>query len=301
MRKKLIAISLLLSCLLLYAGCGGGGGSTPGIGESAPSRAYSDNYNALAEPFEYYMEQDDGYGNITEITTAVDTRKVVTTANFSIRTDDFDDVMRRLDHKIAVSGSYIQQSYSSAANEYRGAFANMTIRVPASGYGDFRSFITELDQLVSSSEQGEDVTVQYYDTEARLAVLQAQEARIRTFIAQSNNLDEIFRIERELVRISTEIEQLTTVRNRLDNLVAYATIYVEISENYEASIIAAAFGERVNNAMQGSVDNLVIAAQSLLLLLIWCWPMLIIAGAAYMIWRKYKKRRDNNRKETQND
>ena len=299
MKKKLIAGSLILSCLLMLAGCGGssGGGSSQ---DAAPVASRTENYYA-AESADFMLQRDGGYESLGELTTAVDTRKVVTTANFSVKTNDFGGVMRRLEQKIAVSGSYIQNSYSSAANEYRGAFANMTIRVPATMYGDFRAFITELDELTSSSEQGEDVTVQYYDTEARLAVLLAQAERVRAFIAESNNLDEIFRIERELVRISTEIEQLTTVRNRLDNLVAYATVYVEISENYEASIIAAAFGERVNNAMQGSVDNLIIVVQSLLLLLIWCWPLLVVVLTAFLLWRKYKKHRDDNRKEIKND
>ena len=299
MKKIRITLPAILCFTVLLAGCASGGGSVGG-GDSGSSADVM-RYNAIAAPMEiaeeydYYNEAeayDDGYGGVSMPPPVTEARKVVTSAEFYITTDDFAGAMRRLDHKIATSGSYIQQSGSYAATEYSTASANMTIRVPVSMYGDFKSFLTDLAEITSASEFGEDVTAQYYDTESRLQVLQAQEARIKTFIANSRDLDEIFRIERELSRISIEIEQLTTVRNRLDNLTSYATVYVSVSEVSDGKFVkTVAFGDRVNNALKGSVDNIVVAAQALLLVVIWCWPLLLVAAAVILIVRKFVKRR----------
>ena len=298
--KKICLAFLLLICLLVAAACSSPMKSSKFAGDmpAAPSPAtatsdvmYQNDYVAYETELSAAVESG-GYGGAAGLPAGVEARKVVTSAEFRILTDDFGGAMRRLEQKIAVSGGYIQQSDSRAATEYRPAFASMTIRVPASLYGDFKSFLSDLAELDSSSEHGEDVTVQYYDTEARLKVLQAQEERIKTFIANSKDLDEIFKIERELTRISTEIEQLTTVKNRLDNLTAYATVYVEIHEIAEVKVVeAVTFGEKINNALQGSLMGVTTGAQSLLLLIIWCWPLLLLTGVALLIWRKFAKRR----------
>ena len=299
MRKTLLALLLFCCGLLLLAGCGGGASGGGDAGMNAAPSASGDYRNVSSSYDAEEMADSGGYASVSDMPAVTEARKVVTRAEFFVRTEDFAGAMRSLEHKIAVSGSYIQQSYSSAATEYRGASASMTIRVPSTMYGDFKSFITDLAELISASEQGEDVTVQYYDTEARLKVLQAQAERVRSFIAASKNLEEIFTIERELMRINTEIEQLTTVRNRLDNLIAYATVYVEISDNNSAKIEPATFGARVSNALSGSVDNIIIVAQSILLVVIWCWPFLLLILIAIPVWRKIIKKRI--RKEHNND
>jgi hypothetical protein len=289
--KKILLISFLCGSLLIFAACassGGGSAAYNSVGEArAPAMA------DYSEEYEYYGADDsEGYYVASELaSTSGLARKVVTNAEFRVKTDDFDGAMRRLEHKIAVSGSYIQQSNNYSATDYRGASASMTIRVPSSMYGDFKKFITELDELVYASESGEDVTAQYYDTEARLKVLQAQAERVRTFIGSAKNLEEIFTIERELTRINTEIEQLTTVKNRLDNLVAYSTVYVDIFDGNEAKIEPVGFSERLSEALSGSLSGIVVAAQSFLILLIWCWPAILLGAVGFTLWRKYVKMR----------
>ena len=306
--KKVLLVLLLLACLLPLVACSGASMtdfasaektySTPPAAEMLTAAPMADEvyelyeYDGPSEPAFTDAESGGGYGGAGSLPAGAEARKVVTSAEFRISTDDFGGAMRRLEQKIAISGGYIQQSENRAATAGRAAYASMTIRVPAALYGDFKTFLTDLAELDSASEHGDDVTVQYYDTEARLKVLQAQEERIKTFIANSKDLDEIFKIERELTRISTEIEQLTTVKNRLDNLTAYATVYVEIWETTEPEPVEpVGFGEKVNNALKGSINGIIIALQALLLLLIWCWPLLALAAIVLLLVRLFSKRR----------
>lgn len=310
--KKIYLALLFLICLLALTACSSKAMEPLSFGlfdskssapaSPAPPAAMYDSADFVAYEYEVASTVAEpqesgggGYGGGSGLPVGVEARKVVTSAEFRVLTEDFNASMRRLEQKIAVSGSYIQQSDSRAATEYRAAYASMTIRVPATLYGDFKTFLTDLAELDSASEHGDDVTVQYYDTEARLKVLQAQEERIKTFIANSKDLDEIFKIERELTRISTEIEQLTTVKNRLDNLTAYATVYVEVLEIQEIPEEEVeepeTFGERVAKAFSGAVGAVVIAVQLLVLLLVWIWPLLVLAGIVLLVLRKVSKRR----------
>ena len=308
--KKNIVIILSLLVILMLQGCSAPtsdslfdfidqGASAPPPSAPAPmenASLYSDYVYEVEAPMYDDADIGDGYGGASSlpqgVAQGVEARKVVTSAEFRILTEDFNGAMRRLEQKIAVSGSYLQQSESRAATEYRAAYASMTIRIPTALYGDFKNFLTDLAELDSASEHGEDVTVQYYDTEARLKVLQAQEERIKTFIAESKDLDEIFKIERELTRISTEIEQLTTVKNRLDNLSAYATVYVEINEIREdITVEPESFAKKVYNAFSGSIGGVVVAAQAFVLLLVWIWPLLVVAVIIFLILRRSSKRR----------
>lgn len=301
MMKKLFLPILLIGCLLLSA-CSSNAAPAPSEASApmamptptAPAASYD--FEVAGEPQAVVAEATaGGYGSVADLPMVTESRKVAYSAEYILETDDYNGTMRRLEQKIGLSGSYIQQSDSRAATEYSPAYASMTIRVPASAYGDFKSFLGSLATLSSSREHGEDVTAQYFDTEARLKVLQAQEERVRSFIAASKDLDEIFKIERELTRITTEIEQLTTVKNRLDNLVSYATIYVEVHELAADKIIEplkTPFGERVNEALQGSLKGLVAAVQAVLLFLIWIWPLLLLAAVAIPLWRRFGKRRE---------
>jgi len=304
MKKTYFVPILLMSLALALTGCGGGSASysqaapTSAGGSHSGSAVSNDMVVAQAEVYEYYNEEKaaadsaGGFASIGQMPPTAEARKVVSRAEFYLSTDDFDGTISRLDHKIAVSGSYLQQTEVYAATEYSGAYASLTIRVPIIAYGDFKAFLTDLAELKSSRESGEDVTVQYYDTESRLKVLRAQEERINSFIAKATDIDEIFKIERELIRISTEIEQLTTVKNRLDNLTSYATVYVQISDGkFEYKPVRATFGERINNALDGSVKAMIAAGQAAVLIVIWCWPLFVVAGVVFLVVRKVKNKR----------
>jgi len=318
--KKVVVICLSFVLAAMLQGCGAQPAPTaPYAPALAPPPSAPQSVMPASAPAEYAdptYEADaataqvesgsGGYAVVGGLPAGVEARKVVYSADFRIATEDFGATMRRLEQKIAVNGGYLQKSDVRAATEHSAAYASMTIRVPAALYGDFKNFLTDLAVLTSSTEHGEDVTAQYFDTEARLKVLQAQEERIKTFIANSKDLDEIFKIERELTRISTEIEQLTTVKNRLDNLTAYATVYVDVREIVEEEEEVEPepepepeperFTERVAKAFSGSFGGLTVAVQHVVLFIVWIWPLLALAAIVVPIWRGFVKRSAKSQK-----
>ena len=308
--KKIQIVLILVICLaVLFTGCGNAGAPMAnmmaGNGAPAPPMVATDSDVAFSmvveEPlrlaFNMYgadgireIAEDEYDGGYNHVGTTAEQRMIVTTASFSITADDFEEAMFDLSQMVRVSGGFIQQSESFAATETRGAFAHMTLRIPTQSYEGFRDFIMELGEVTFFSEGGEDVTIQFFDTEARLAVLREQETRIRSFIEHAQNLEEIFLIERELTRISIEIEQLTTVRDRLRNLTSYATIHLSISDGGFTPAVEA-FGSRIDEAFGGSIDGFIALIQGLILLVIWIWPLLVIAAIIVFLVRRRRRRR----------
>jgi len=303
MKKIQIVLILLVGFAVLFTGCGAG--DMANMAAPAPPAVTAEFDMAIDEPIgevrlfafsqdaygsreRHEVETGDGY---THTATTVETeRMIVTRASFNINADDFEGAMLDIHQMIRASGGFIQQSDSFAATETRGAFASMTIRIPTQRYEDFREFVKELGEVTFFSEGGEDVTVQFFDTEARLSVLREQEIRIRSFIEHAQNLEEIFIIERELTRIATEIEQLTTVRDRLRNLVSYATVYLSISDG-AFTPHTEAFGARVDDALGNSLDIFIAVVQGLVIFVILTWPLLLIAGIIIFFVRRRSKRR----------
>ena len=310
--KRLNIVLILVVCLaVIFTGCGnagGGGAANQWAADSAAPEAPAPPATAdVAVDEVLYLSAIHSNGAMagsgyatgsdgTHISTAAEQRMIVTTASFSINTDDFDVAMHELNQMIRVSGGFVQQSESFAPTEWRGAFAHLTVRIPTQRYDGFRDFLMDLGEVTFFSEGGEDVTVQFFDTEARLAILREQEIRIRSFIEHAQNLEEIFLIERELTRISTEIEQLTTVRDRLRNLVSYATIYINISDG-EFAPPATGFGARVDGAFSSSLEGIVFAVQSIILLIVGLWPLIIVAAVVLFFVLRARKRRKEKEEE----
>lgn len=228
----------------------------------------------------------------------ISNRKVITSASFNVQTKDYDWTSTALEAKIAETKSYVENSYTSGDKAKGNATLAMTIRVPTDLYSDFKTSIPELGNVVSSSENGDDVTADYFDTEARLTVLLAQEKRILVLLEKAN-IEEIIKIEERLSQIRTEIEQLTTVVKRYDDLVSYATVTLNIQQtsDYIDTSVNETFFSKMGKAFGGSLKQAGEVVQNGVLAIIWMMPYLIllaiITALCLYSYKKRKKRMQN--------
>lgn len=280
---KRMALVVFCSFVLLLSGCGAA--EAPASGAAAPAGADMQ----AAEPDSRQSEEISLSDETTLAVASASARKVIRSAEFTVHTADYAAAVDSLNEEIRATNSYVQESSSTGLPEDGNARSFYTIRVPVGAYDGFKTYLPTLGQVTNSAEYGEDVTAQYFDTEARLSVLYAQEARIESFIPLAADLEEIFLIEDELTRIRTEIEQLTTVVKRYDDLIAYATIRVELFQDVaEATLAADSFGSRVTAALRGSADLLGDILQWFVVALAWVWPylLLLLLVCAFLCWRK---------------
>ncbi len=102
----------------------------------------------------------------------------------------------------------------------------ITIRVPSKKMHTVIDTIATLAHLVKKEISGEDVTDRYHDLEIRLDNAKKVRQRYLALLAKAQNVEEALRIERELERLSREIDLLEGRWNRMRHQVQYATISV---------------------------------------------------------------------------
>jgi hypothetical protein len=106
----------------------------------------------------------------------------------------------------------------------------LTLRVPS---GATQSVFDELEKLGSVLDQNvtaRDIGKEYFDANLRLASLEATLHRYEEILTHATKVEEILRIEQELGRIRSEIEQVKGNLRWLSDRAARATLHIALRE-----------------------------------------------------------------------
>lgn len=125
---------------------------------------------------------------------------------------------------------YRYDEYGSVVGDGAALRGWMTVRVPAEALDAFVDGALALGTVKYQAEDTEDVTEQHVDLTARLANLQAEEARLRTFFDAAENVTDMLAIEAELNRVRQEIESMQAQVTYLERQAAMATVTIELTE-----------------------------------------------------------------------
>lgn len=208
-----------------------------------------------AEPG-FYDQYDSGAENAvdaeapTTMTTATN-RKIIYSSWMRIQTKEFDKSINALKDMCNQYGAYFESSstHGNRLDYKTERSARYLIRVPVENYYLLLGKIGNVGSIVESGEDNRDVTEQYIDTEARLSSAKIREERVLEILENADKLDDVLALERELADIRYEIESMTGSLRKLDSLVSYATIDMNIEEVVEYSapvVVPKTFGERLS-------------------------------------------------------
>ena len=225
---------------------------------------------------------------------ALSDQKLITTVNVEAETEDLDALMAELPGQIASLGGYIefQNTYfGSSYSSYRHRSANMTIRIPADKLSEFLLHVEGASNVISKQQNQENVTLQYVDTESRVAALQAERDRLMELMEQAGDLSDLLKIEERLTDVLYELESTTARLRSLDNQVSYATvelyidevrIYTQTEKQTVWQRIGAGFGENLRQIGEDLVDFFV-------WLITYSPQLIIIAGIAFLAVRTLRR------------
>jgi len=102
----------------------------------------------------------------------------------------------------------------------------ITVRVPSEKYRDALGKVSKLGDVLHREETVKDVTDQFLDMMTRLKNHRAVRARFEQLLSQAKDVKEALAVERELARITGEIERLEGKLKYLRELIAFSTITV---------------------------------------------------------------------------
>lgn len=141
-----------------------------------------------------------------------------------------------------------QRAVVAIAREMDGFLAQQSdtiivIRVPARKFQEALGRIEALGDVLHRNIQATDVSEEFRDTTIRLRNLEQVRDRLAALLAQARTVEESLQIERELERLTTEIESMKGRLRFLEDRIAFSTITVN-------------FSPREQETLQGELFNL---------------------------------------------
>jgi len=207
-----------------YANSGASGDMAPVMHETADDTGY-----------ESLMFASEGPGNLADITSSVQSgRKITFWADLSINTKSFDADYNTIIGMISRIGGYVSTErmtdYSTSYDRTQGRRTMIEAKIPASGYNSFLDALSGIGTVVSLNRWSEDLTSQYYDTEARITMLEMRKERLMGYLIEAERAEDVVAFERELSGVLSELDRYQSTRRYLEQLIDFATVTIYLNE-----------------------------------------------------------------------
>jgi hypothetical protein len=155
------------------------------------------------------------------------------------------------------------------------------LRVPTARLDETIAALKRLGRVTAEGLQGEDVTQQSVDLDARLQNARASEKRLQDILAnRTGKLADVLAVEREIARVRGEIEQMEAERKSLDRRITYAVLSLEMIEARKAAVNLGPLpvGTRLRNALVDGWTSAVTSALDVALLAVRIAPVVLLWG-----------------------
>ena len=221
---------------------------------------------------------------------------IVRTAGLTLTTNDFDRARAVLDDILRRHHGYVGElNVSTPADSGRSLSA--TLRVPADQLEAAIADLRKLGRVDSESQNGQEVTEQYVDLEARLANARNTEQRLTDLLrSRTGRLSDVLAVETEISRVRGEIERMEAERKSLATQVDFATINANVREDYKAQleVVPVTTWGRLRNAAVEGYHSMVEGIVGVALFLFSWGPSLVLWAAilffpARAVWRKIRR------------
>ena len=222
---------------------------------------------------------------------------IVRTAALALSTREFDKARARLDDILKRHHGYVGE-LKVATPVGNGSTFTATLRVPADQLEAALADLKGLGRVESESQNGQEVTAQYVDLEARLSNARNTEERLTNLLRErTGKLSDVLAVETEIDRVRGEIEQMEAEKKNLANQVTFATISATVREAYQAQlqvVPATTFGRLHNAAVEGYRDMVDGVVSTALFLLSYGPSLLLWGGLLFFpargLWRRVRRK-----------
>jgi len=227
-------------------------------------------------------------------------RKIIKSANINLETVKFEESINNILKEVETKGGYIESSNIEGKRvQYEGGMQNrsgrITIRIPKNEFDNFN--IDSFGNPIMKNVNGEDITAQYFDSEARLKSLKVQEERMIELLKKATELKDVVELEKHLSEVRYQIESLTGNLRRWDNMVDYSQVTItimEVAQLTPSEKTPITLGEKITTGFQKSINNLVkIMKGSIVVMAVMLPYAVIIAVLAFITGFILKKKKIN--------
>ena len=261
----------LCVCLLLTA-CGA---EAPADKEAAHDIRY-DRTESPMEDASTELKTDSAAGLTAP---AQSDRKLIRTVSMDAETENYDALITALEEKLTALGGYTESRQTGTYGSTR-RWSSMTIRIPADNLSAFVTHVSKNANVLSTSEETKDVTLQYVDTESKITALETEQARLLELLAGAQNLSEILEIEARLSDVTYELERYASQKRSYDNQITYATVRLTVEEvEVLTPVEEPSVFDRIRTGFTSSLRGVSDGLVNLFVLLVAGSPYLLVYGA----------------------
>lgn len=192
-------------------------------------------------------------------------------------------------------GSVVNESfgddYYGPARTTIDRYGSITIAVPSERLDATMEALSQLGEVRTRSSNSQDVEAEFVDVEARIATLEASIERMRDLMTQTNDIDQIVKLETALSSRQADLDALQARLNSLSARIAMSPVTVMLTTTDDLGEPNGGFIGALEDAweaMKTSAGILVTAAGALL-------PWVIVGGLGVwaLVWaiRRNERRR----------
>lgn len=156
------------------------------------------------------------------------TTQIIRTASMGIEVDDYFLAEQKVEAYTKKYNGFVSNSYANTYNNVKSG--SVTIRVPEMHFDAVMAELTLLGDVTSKNLNGQDVTEQYIDMQARINSTKTQESRLLELYKNATKVNEMMQIETQLNSVRSNIERMEGQMRYLNNRVAMSSITVTLSE-----------------------------------------------------------------------
>ena len=222
-------------------------------------------------------------------------RKIIYTASIDLVVDDLSKAASKLEDLVKHHQGLLAQSEINS-NPGAPRSASWQIRVPVNGFADFVNQVAKLGAALNNKTDSEDITDKYFDFQVRIENKKIQVERLQKIIKeQTGKISELLEAERELGRVTTELEQLKGTVKLWENQVALATVNITMHERKGyVPPESPSFGRNISRTFSSSLEGLITFVQTLILIAVALTPWLpviaIVVAALWLVLRRARQR-----------
>ena len=219
---------------------------------------------------------------------------IARTAALSIVVKDFDVARASVDATLARRNGYAA-AMNVATPQGAGRTLRASLRIPARQLVAALAELKALGRVELETQNGEEVTQQHADLVARLKNSRETEQRLQAILLQrTGKISDVLSVEQEIARVRGEIEQMEAEAQTLEHRVDFATIDLQLAEEYKAQLSSPALSVvmQLRNAGVNGFRSAFVSLLALLLFLAESGPTLLLWLAllgfpAWLAWRRY--------------
>ncbi len=228
--------------------------------------------------------------------------KIIRSASFTVKTADYDADLEKIQDLTAEMGGRVEYFSSSGdASSGQTRSASFTLRIPSGRLDEFLSGAQGIGTITGMTQEMEDVSDSYYDTQTRLKTQQEKMNRLQEMIASAQDVSDLIEIESAIADTQYYIDRYTGTLKSYDSRVDYSTVRVTVREIRVTETKEVSLGERILTGIGDSFQEFGWFLEDMVIFLASALPWLIALAAvvfvAALLIRAKKNRKKNRKKE----